>query len=316
MPIRCSSRRRGTSGGCGRGRPRPARRAGGGRRRGVAAAGAARPRRAARRFQEADRGPARGRLRRAGAARAAGRVEIGVGAASVAEIERINILQAACWPCAGRWRGCRRRPTSPWSTATSRLPWPARCAAWSAATRCACRSPPPRSWPRWCATGDGPAGGALPGLWLAHQRRLRHGGAPAALLRLGRRRHHRPTFGPVRQLSLALVAGRFGRLTRPRRARSESTRPVDASCAVIPSAAFRTHGDPPARGDRPRTAAGPDDAGRRRAHDAHAAGGLGPLRLRRPALQPAVARRTAPPRRQPGRRRRRGLGPVHRFRRL
>jgi hypothetical protein len=43
-------------------------------------------------------------------------------------------------------------------------------------------------------------------------------------------------------------------------------------------------------GDRPRTAPRPGAAGRCRAAHAHAARGLGALRLRRPAVQPAVAR--------------------------
>ena len=70
------------------------------------------------------------------------------------------------------------------------------------------------------------------------------------------------------------------------------------------------------RGNRPRTAAGSGPAGRLRAADAHAAAGLGALRVRRPALQPAAPRRTAPAGRQPGRRRGRGLGPLRRLRRL
>ena len=87
------------------------------------------------------------------ALRASGRAEIAVGAASVAEIERLNILRAALLAMCRAVGRCRRRPTSCWSMATSRRRWPAPCNAWSAATADRCRSPPPRSLPRCCATG-------------------------------------------------------------------------------------------------------------------------------------------------------------------
>jgi ribonuclease HII len=140
------------------------------------------------------------------AARAAGRVEIGVGAASVAEIERINILQAALLAMC---RALARLPTVPDLALVDgnqppALPCPVRCvvggdrlslsiAAASivakvlrdrAMTRLAVRHPG-YHWHTNAGYGT-----------IAHR---------AALLALGPTRHHRPSFGLVRQLSLDLM---------------------------------------------------------------------------------------------------------------
>ena len=115
---------------------------------------AARPRRAARRQQAPAPRRARGRLRRAprrrrrrpGGDRPRRRLHRRDRAG---EHPPRHPPRHGAAPC----RACRARRRWRWSTATSRRRSPARCAAWSAATRCASRSPPPRSWPRWCGTG-------------------------------------------------------------------------------------------------------------------------------------------------------------------
>ena len=241
------------------------------------------------------------------AAQAAGLVEIGLGAASVAEIVRINILQAALLAMD---RAVARLPTLP-DLALVDGNRPPR-AALSGALRDrrrrarACRSPPPRSSPRCCATASWPG-------WRRATRNTAGSATPATApwsiarhwWRSGPTRHHRPTFGLV----ASARSRRLPRLTRLRRA----VQVAPAADRCLPDDAPES--PPPVEIVREL----PLDqiiARRCRADPAHAAAGLGQLRLRRPALQSAAARRTPPPRRQPGRRGGRRLGPVHRFRRL
>ena len=138
-------------------------------------------------------------------ARAAGRVEIALGAASVAEIGRINILRASLLAMR---RAVLRLPAVPDlalvdGTMAPDLPCPARCVvggdgselAIGAASiiakvvrdRCMARLDrrhPGYGWPENAGYGT-----------AAHR---------AALLRLGPTVHHRAGFGTVRQLVLAL----------------------------------------------------------------------------------------------------------------
>lgn len=138
-------------------------------------------------------------------ARAAGRVEIALGAASVAEIGRINILRASLLAMR---RAVLRLPAVPDlalvdGTMAPDLPCPARCVvggdgselAIGAASiiakvvrdRCMARLDrrhPGYGWPENAGYGT-----------AAHR---------AALLRLGPTAHHRAGFGTVRQLVLAL----------------------------------------------------------------------------------------------------------------
>ena len=181
-----------------RGGARPARRPGRRRRGRVPDRGAAPAGRAARRFEEADPRAAAGGLRWRCAL--SGRAEIGVGAASVAEIERLNILRAALLAMC---RAVARLPVAARSGAGRRQP--AAAAALRRAMRgrwrraCRCRSPPPRSSPRCCATGrwrgwrcgsPTTAGTAMSA--------MRPSSIVAALRRLGPTRHHRPSFGTRR----------------------------------------------------------------------------------------------------------------------
>ena len=78
---------------------------------------------------------------------------IGVGAADVAEIERLNIYWATMLAMQRAVAALGLPASSRWSTARAPLPCPAGCVASSAAMRSACRSPPPRSSPRSPATG-------------------------------------------------------------------------------------------------------------------------------------------------------------------
>ena len=162
------------------------------------------------------------------ALRASGRAEIGVAAASVAEIGRLNILHAAH---AGDVPG-RRPPAAAarpgaggWQPAARRCP--ARCAASSAATGVSL-SIAAASIIAKVLRDRAMARLALrcPGLWLGRQCRLRHARITAtALRRLGASPHHRPGFGTVaRELLLAdrhrRAIARPLRLTRLRRATS------------------------------------------------------------------------------------------------
>jgi ribonuclease HII len=139
-------------------------------------------------------------------ARTAGLVEIGVGAASVAEISRINILQAALLAM------CR---------AVARLPTPPDLALVDGD-----RPPALLCAVRCVVGGDGSslsiAAASIVAKVLRDRTMTRLAprypgydwhrnagyGTPAhcaALLTLGPTRHHRPTFGLVRQLSLDLI---------------------------------------------------------------------------------------------------------------
>jgi ribonuclease HII len=140
------------------------------------------------------------------AARAAGRVQIGVGAASVAEIERINILQAALL--------AMRR-------AVARLPHPPDLALVDGNT------PPKLACEVRCIVGGD---ATIPAISAAsifakvlrdramarlHRRYPGYGWDSnagyatlehrAGLTRLGPTRHHRPSFGSVRQLAFDLT---------------------------------------------------------------------------------------------------------------
>jgi ribonuclease HII len=139
------------------------------------------------------------------AAHAAGVVEIGVGAASVAEIARINILRAALLAMA---------------RAVARLPAPPDLALIDG------NQPPPLTCALRCVVGGDAqclsiaaasivakvlrdrAMARLAARWPGYGWETNAGYATrchrAALLRLGPTRHHRAAFGSVRQLALAI----------------------------------------------------------------------------------------------------------------
>ena len=79
--------------------------------------------------------------------RLSGRAEIGVGAASVAEIERLNILRAALLAMCRAVARLRLHPISRWSMAISHRHSTVQCVAWSVAD---CRDRPARA-----QAGDG-----------------------------------------------------------------------------------------------------------------------------------------------------------------
>jgi ribonuclease HII len=142
------------------------------------------------------------------ALRAYGQAEIGVGAASVAEIVRLNILQAALL--------AMRR-------AVSRLPAPPDLALVDG------DQPPALGCAVRCVIGGDSESLSIaaasiiakvlrdramtrlalrfPGYGWADNAGYATPEHRAALLRLGPTRHHRPTFGSVRQLSLTLLPG-------------------------------------------------------------------------------------------------------------
>lgn len=142
------------------------------------------------------------------AGHAAGRVEIGVGAASVLEIDRVNILRAALLAMA---------------RAVARLPAPPDLALIDG------NQPPPLACRIQCVVGgDGlslsiaaasivakvlrdRAMARLATRWPGYGWERNAGYATAAhrdaLVRLGPTRHHRAAFGTVRQLALDLEAG-------------------------------------------------------------------------------------------------------------
>jgi len=165
------------------------------------------PRRLAAMIDDSKRLTPEARLAAFAAIRASGRAEIGVGAASVAEIGRLNILHAALLAMRRAVARLPRRPDLALvdGDRPPELPCAVRCvvggdglslsiAAASiiakvvrdrAMTRLAARFPG-YGW-------DGNAGYATP----AHR---------AALRRLGPTPHHRPAFGAVRQLALDPVS--------------------------------------------------------------------------------------------------------------
>jgi ribonuclease HII len=140
------------------------------------------------------------------AARTAGRVEIGVGAASVAEIERINILQAALLAMG---RALARLPAVPDFALVDgnqppALPCPVRCVVGGdalslsiAAASIVAKVLRDRAMTRLAVRHPGYDWHTNMGYGTAAHR--------AALLALGPTPHHRPSFGLVRQLSLDLV---------------------------------------------------------------------------------------------------------------
>ncbi len=73
---------------------------------------------------------------------------IGVGAACVGEIDRLNILQATMLAMVRAVAALGIMPMRRWSMATARRNSPAGSRRWSAAMRCRSRSPLPRSSPR------------------------------------------------------------------------------------------------------------------------------------------------------------------------
>jgi ribonuclease HII len=139
-------------------------------------------------------------------AQAAGRVEIGVGAASVADIERINILQAALLAMC---RALARLPTVPDLALVDgnqppALPCPVRCVVGGdglslsiAAASIVAKVLRDRAMTRLAVRHPGYGWHTNMGYGTSAHR--------AALHALGPTRHHRPSFGLVRQLSLDLV---------------------------------------------------------------------------------------------------------------
>lgn len=166
------------------------------------------PRRLARLLDDSKKLSAEQRLTAFAALRAFGSVEIGVGAASVAEIERLNILRAA-------FLAMRR--------AVARLPSPPGLVLVDG------NQPPPLDCPVRCVVGGDalslsiaaasivakvlrdramiqlaarfPAYGWSSNVGYATEVHI------AALRRLGPTRHHRPSFGSVAQLTLELAGG-------------------------------------------------------------------------------------------------------------
>jgi ribonuclease HII len=141
------------------------------------------------------------------AQRQAGRVEIGIGAASVAEIVRINILQATLLAMR---RAVARLPAPPDLALVDGnqpplLACAVRCVVGGdaiclsiAAASIVAKVVRDRAMARLAVRYPGYGWQSNVGYATAEHR--------AALLRLGLTPHHRPTFGAVRQFRLALVA--------------------------------------------------------------------------------------------------------------
>ncbi len=164
------------------------------------------PRRLAALLDDSKRLSAEQRLAAFDALRGCGKAEIGVGAASVAEIERLNILHAAMLAMA---------------RAVSRLPTPPDLALVDGNQK------PPLTCAIQCVVGgDGLSlsiaaasivakvlrdramtrlGVRFPGYGWASNAGYATGAHIAALRELGPTRHHRPSFGTVSQLSLDLL---------------------------------------------------------------------------------------------------------------
>jgi ribonuclease HII len=141
------------------------------------------------------------------ALRGVGLVEIGLGAASVDEIVRINILQASLLAMA---RAVARLPAPPDFALVDGdrppvLSCPVRCVVGGdaicvtiAAASIVAKVVRDRAMTRLAARFPGYGWHSNAGYGTAMHR--------DALARLGPTRHHRPTFGAVRQLALALAA--------------------------------------------------------------------------------------------------------------
>lgn len=135
--------------------------------------------------------------------RDAGRIEIGVGAASVAEITRLNILRASLLAMR---RAVARLPAPPdLALVDGNQPPPVLCAVQCvvggdgihlsiAAASIVAKVLRDRAMSRLAAR--------CPGYGWEHNAGYGTQAHLDALLRLGPTRHHRPTFGPVRQLWL------------------------------------------------------------------------------------------------------------------
>lgn len=146
------------------------------------------------------------RLAAFAAIRASGRAEIGVGAASVAEIERLNILHAALLAMC---RAVARLPRAPDLALVDGnrppgLACPVRCVIGGdgislsiAAASIIAKVLRDRGMARLGARFPGYGWEANAGYSTPHHR--------AALRRLGATPHHRPAFGAVRQLALDLA---------------------------------------------------------------------------------------------------------------
>jgi ribonuclease HII len=138
--------------------------------------------------------------------KAAGVIEIGVGAASVADIVRINILHASLLAMR---RAVARLPAAPDFALVDgdrppALPCPVRCVIGGdalcvsiAAASIVAKVVRDRAMARLAVRFPGYGWHSNVGYGTAAHRE--------ALLRLGATRHHRPTFGAVRQLSLELA---------------------------------------------------------------------------------------------------------------
>ncbi len=165
------------------------------------------PRRLARLLDDSKKLTAEERLTAFVALRAADCIEIGVGAASVAEIERINILRAALLAMR---RAVARLPALPDLALVDgdrppALACPVQCVVGGdgrslsiAAASIIAKVLRDRAMARLAQRWPGYGWEANAGYATRFHR--------DALARLGPSRHHRPTFGTVRQLALALNA--------------------------------------------------------------------------------------------------------------
>jgi ribonuclease HII len=163
------------------------------------------PRRLARLLDDSKKLTAEERLAAFVALRASGLVEIGVGAASVAEIGRLNILRAAMLAMC---RAVSRLPTAPDLALVDgdrppALPCPVRCVVGGdglslsiAAASIVAKVLRDRTMARLALRWPGYGWEANAGYATPYHR--------DALHRLGPCRHHRPAFGTVRELLLAV----------------------------------------------------------------------------------------------------------------
>ena len=142
------------------------------------------------------------------AIRASGRAEIGVGAASVAEIERLNILHAALLAMCRAVARLPRRPDLALVDGNQPpgLPCAVRCVVGGdglslsiAAASIVAKVLRDRAMTRLSVRFPGYGWAENAGYGTAEHR--------AALRRLGPTAHHRPAFGEVRRMALDLAAG-------------------------------------------------------------------------------------------------------------